>query len=614
MATPSSSSSFSSHHDNTLPMTVENMTFMLDRLGQDCAPLQFIRELTQNAIEGIKTLPDKSGEIVWDLDWNQHLLAGSFKLAVIDTGIGMTGEEMVKYINKLSSSMHKQSATGNFGVGAKIAAATRNHAGLLYLSWKDGIGYMTHVWRNPDSQVYGLRRFDLPDGTAQYWGYLDDAVKPPQIKNHGMMVVLLGNDVDENTMQPPSGTPMPSRWILRYLNTRYFRFPKGITVKAREGWELPQGDSHNFLRTVSGQKAWLDENSGTKGTVRLQDAKAHWWIIKPDIDQNSGHVAGTGHAAALYQDELYEMSTGRSGVTRLQSFGVIFGHSRVVIYVEPDNGDGRVTANTARTSLMVNGETLPWLDWAAEFREKLPAEIKQLMEDVTADSPSPDHRQSIRDRLKQIRDLFTLSRYRPVRDGKVNIEDESFTAGGVPRRNGRDQSGTSTSSGGGRGGRAGDIYGLFLSAKGTPGEEFHFEQFPEPEWVSVANGKRTPPDLEDRAAKYLPQLNKLLINADFRVFTDMVDRWCARYSHAPGSRATVEQVVQEWFEQAIVEAVMGAQSLRGSAQWTVEDFDRILSEESLTAVVLPRYHIDNNVKRALGAKLGTLKEKEKLAS
>ncbi len=37
----------------TLDMTVEKNTgFMVDRLGQDCAPLQFLRELTQkNSIE-----------------------------------------------------------------------------------------------------------------------------------------------------------------------------------------------------------------------------------------------------------------------------------------------------------------------------------------------------------------------------------------------------------------------------------------------------------------------------------------------------------------------------------------------------------------------------------
>ena len=48
----------------------------------------------------------------------------------------MTGDELVRYINQLSSSLREQSMTGNYGVGAKIAAATRNHAGLVYMSWK----------------------------------------------------------------------------------------------------------------------------------------------------------------------------------------------------------------------------------------------------------------------------------------------------------------------------------------------------------------------------------------------------------------------------------------------------------------------------------------------
>jgi hypothetical protein len=609
MANPSLRSSHNFPPDNTLPMSVANMTFMVDRLGEDCAPLQYIRELTQNAIHAILALPSKEGQIVWDVDWNRHILTGIYKLAIIDNGIGMTGDEMEKYINKLSSSMHGQSTTGNFGVGAKIAAAPRNHAGLVYLSWKDGTGYMIHLWRDPDTDVYGLRQFERPDGTFGYWAYVDDDIKPPQIIEHGTMVILLGSDVDANTVQPPLGTPMASSWVLRYLNTRYSKFPSGITVKAREGWALPQGDKHNFLRTVTGQRPWLDENCQSCGSVALENATAHWWIIKTGVDQNSGQLAGTGHVAALYQDELYEITTGRAGVTRLQAFGVIFGHSRVIIYVEPKNTNGRLSSNTARTNLLMNGEPLPWADWATEFREKLPDEIVRLMEEVGAGSNSSDHRQAIRDRLKQIRDLFRISRYRPTRDSKLNIDEESITAGGKPRGVSTDGSSGNGGTRGGKGGRAGDIYALFLSAKGIPGEEFRFDQEPEVMWVNVADGTRTPPDMEDRAAKFLPQQNKLLINADFRVFTDMIDRWCLRYSHAPGSRATIEQIVREWFEQQLIEAILGTQALRDSRQWSMQEMEKIWSEEALTAVVMPRYHIDMNVKRALGAKLGTLKEK-----
>ena len=42
-----------SDEGNFLEMTVSNIGFLLDRLGQDCHPLQFLRELTQNSIEAI---------------------------------------------------------------------------------------------------------------------------------------------------------------------------------------------------------------------------------------------------------------------------------------------------------------------------------------------------------------------------------------------------------------------------------------------------------------------------------------------------------------------------------------------------------------------------------
>ena len=63
---------------------------------------------------------------------------GSHKLSIVDNGVGMVGDEMVEYINQLSSSIAEQSMMGNYGVGGKIATATRNRAGVLYLSWKGG--------------------------------------------------------------------------------------------------------------------------------------------------------------------------------------------------------------------------------------------------------------------------------------------------------------------------------------------------------------------------------------------------------------------------------------------------------------------------------------------
>jgi hypothetical protein len=117
----------------TLPMEVHNVPFLLERLHRDCAPLQYLRELVRNSIDAIlpiqRSNPTYKGQIYIDVDWRYaELYGGIQKLAIIDNGIGMTGDEMVTYINHLSSSRHQQSNTGNYGLGAKIAAIPDNPA------------------------------------------------------------------------------------------------------------------------------------------------------------------------------------------------------------------------------------------------------------------------------------------------------------------------------------------------------------------------------------------------------------------------------------------------------------------------------------------------------
>jgi hypothetical protein len=360
-----------------------------------------------------------------------------------------------------------------------------------------------------------------------------------------------------------------------------------------------------------GQSRYLENHADSSGRVELSGATARWWVLKEEdaLTQNSGYIASSGHMAGLYQDELYEMVTGRAGTARLQLFGVIFGSNRVVIYVEPTGPQGGdLTSNTSRTQLLINGEPLPWADWAAEFRANMPNEITRLMEQVTEGTVSTDHRQAIRERLRQIRELFRLSRYRATKSGDLAIDPDSFVTGGKPRES-EQKKHEGGARGGGSGGRAGDVYALFLMAGGTPGEQVRSDPDPDVRWVTVAERTRLAPDMEDRAGKYLFEQNLLLINGDFRVYTDMIERWCKSYSHAPGADSAVQEVVREWFEQSLVETVLGVHALRDARHWNIENIKEALSQESLTAAVMPRYHIEMSVRRALGAKLGTLKDR-----
>jgi len=583
-----------------LPMTVAKMSFLVDRLHQDCSPLQFLRELTKNSIEAIQRLDDPAGEIRWDVDWNRFDLMGedsAKKLCVIDTGVGMTGEEMVEYINKLSSSIHKQSTSGNFGVGAKIAAAPLNPEGLFYLSWKEGKDYMIHLQRDHDTGEFGLIRFN----NGEFWQLSSDDLKPEPIKANGTMVVLLGTSLDHNTMEAPPGARVPSRWVLRYLNSRFFRFPDGVTVKVRRGWDFPHGDQRNYLNTVTGQSPWLNANCQSKGSLRLEETEAtvHWWIIKETIDSHSySSYAPGGHVAVLFQDELYELASSRAGITRLQSFGIIFGCSRVVLYLEVDNTSVQsVTANTARSHLLIANEPLDWPAYATEFRKRMPQELRDYQDEVGMAVSQTDHRKAIRERLKTIRDLFRFGRYRP-KPGGGYLADPSQNAGGNPANQGSIRNGASPS--GSRGGMKGDIYALFTNETGESAELVNEPIEPEPKWVSEEDGLQ----LDDRAARYLSDQNLLLINGDFRGFTEMIDRWVNRYSHVPGCRQTIQEVVREWFEQQLIETVMSAHALKQSGKWSSQEVSGLWDEDALTAAVLPRYHIDMNIKRALGHKLG----------
>jgi hypothetical protein len=151
-------------------LAVGNPTFLLERLGSECTDLQGLRELTVNGLDAIAALGDRAGgRVVWDMDWLRFDASGGRvrKLSVTDTGSGMTADQLHRYINQLASSGREQSAGGNFGVGARVAAGSRNPHGLEYRSWHQGQGSLLCFKRHPGR--WGLERQRWPDGRTDFW-------------------------------------------------------------------------------------------------------------------------------------------------------------------------------------------------------------------------------------------------------------------------------------------------------------------------------------------------------------------------------------------------------------------------------------------------------------
>jgi len=186
--------------------------------------------------------------------------------------------------------------------------------------------------------------------------------------------------------------------------------------------------------------------------------------------------------------------------------------------------------------------------------------------------------------------------------------DGANTVGGSRPSTSRPES-SATGSPGGRGGKAGSVYSVFLDEGGPAAEEVASDPHPITKWITVEENTRLPGQIEDRAAEYFIDQNLLMINGDFRVFTDMVARWQGFYGDLPSGENTVRDTVREWFEQTLIETVMGTLALRDGREWNQQDLTAALSKEALSAAVMPRYHVDIAIKRALGHRMGSLRDK-----
>ena len=246
----------------------------------------------------------------------------------------------------------------------------------------------------------------------------------------------------------------------------------------------------------------------------------------------------------------------------------------------------------------------------------MPKSLAEFVNEKAAALTEKDHSSDIKERLKIVMDLFQVSRYRPSSTGTYRADASSSVrvgrslfsgkrstgGGGTGRQLGSDGPGQ-------REGEVGNIYHLFEKSDGQPASKSTADPFPLVRWVSSEDGSRTTDDgMDDKAATFIRSHNTLLVNADFRVFTDMIGRLCKEKDVSRGLvlQNAVKDVVHRWYEQALTETVIGVQQLGGSKEWGPAEMQRALSPEALTSAVMQRYHVYIACKRDLGTKFGKL--------
>jgi hypothetical protein len=320
-----------------------------------------------------------------------------------------------------------------------------------------------------------------------------------------------------------------------------------------------------------------------------------------DLVPKSVAIAALFHPDAPGAD-LYMEEVGKAGQT--------IGRQVLIVKVTDESEFHAAFATMAQQS--AGGLLIGSSPYFLSRRRQLAA-LAAFISEKASGLTEKDHLSSIKDRLKNIMDLYKVSRYRPAPDGVYLSDEASAVRVGPSPFSGQKSDGgggvgreVGSTSAGQRDGEAGNIYHLFEKKGGLPSDKTSADPFPRVDWVSIENGGREAGDaLEDKAATYIPNQNRLHVNADFRVFKDMISRLCKeKEGPGVGMQKAVEEIVHQWFEQALIETVIGIQQLRGSKEWTPSHVEKALSPEALTSTVMQRYHVYIACRRELGAKFG----------
>lgn len=596
-------------------MEVANIDFLIERLGQDCGELQFLREFTQNSLDAIRRSGPQEGHIVWNY---VTLEGGVRKLAIVDNGCGMTGPDMLQYINKLSSGASEQGLGANFGLGAKIAGAVKNPHGLLYISKVAGDpNYYVVRLMKADGQ-YGLQLWgDETTGYDHYATIPSDALSETELDSlvleqlrespSGTQVIFYGDADSDDTAA--GGT---SQWVGKAINTRYFQFPANVRIQCRET------SSGSGLRPTRGQKWALDKMAQASGVVDLQNARAHWWVLHPDTFKrdeaikDDGAAKGIksmatfqpayhnkGHIGVIFQDELYNVSTGPAGYHKLQQFGVFMGMSQVVLYIEPTTKN--VCANTSRTQVLLNGsESLPWLSWASEFQERMPTPLRDFIDSVDVKVDTSKDVEFVRNKISEILPLFDLPKFRRSPNGPEQLEAGSSSSWGAASPSEGNGPGSTRNPGPRNPAAPKPLLGG-LKPGGPRGSKITVKDIPD---IKILRGDKNHLS-EECAAEYIANANRVHVNGDFRVFRALEAHYTRDLSHLPEALVIehVHKAMDRWVMTVVAEVILGLRAMN-SEHWTGTKINETLeNKDAFTMALMPRLLLNHQLNREIKREL-----------
>lgn len=396
-------------------LRVGDEAFLVAATIERCPKSMMIRELLQNALEAAESAPKGQRQI----ELSALTVAGARKLAIWNTGRGLTATELHRMCDIAASINKETGLDANFGMGAKVASLPSNQHGLRYRSCRDGVVH--EVMLGKRGGVYGRVHQPGPGGRP---AEIVEATAAARAEGRDTgrdwtEVVLLGNRPDQDTVADPyDGHPRsPANWLVEAIAGRYFRFPAGTAVTLLPGLR-PGMAARRVVRSAERRLAALPRYE----RVPLPNGIAiHYAYDPPDparpavnLSQPSGPENAEGLAGIVFRDEMYGVLRGAHWRREAPSFGIATGARHVSLLIElpanhPVRLDGYREFLRYRAGIQ---RPLRLLDFAAMAAEHQPDWLKDIL---ASNSPSAALVVDARFAMEALLRELGVARQRPAR-------------------------------------------------------------------------------------------------------------------------------------------------------------------------------------------------------
>ncbi len=614
------------------PMGVSGVEHLVERAHRESGEFQYLRELLMNALEAGST------RIEFGPEWNAVADHDVYRLMVADNGRGMNPDELLRFLNTFGGGGKPiGEAHENYGVGAKTSLLPWNHEGVVVLSWtqENPEGAMMWLARDASSGQYGARKIETPDGYEEVVLPFGEwkSVRPKWLKEQGTVVVCLGNTGTEDTFLGRDGKG-DIKGISSYLNKRIWKVPTGVKIRVQElrsskrfSWPRSIDEASGPAAASGPDRRWnnrevrgaayyaLDIRSrgelGAKGTVVLPDkTEIDWYLWAGDRPSVHTYAHENGYIAALYKNELYDE---RTHFAHFRSFGIHQSavRSKLTLIARPPQTDGSfgVYPDTARSALKIQGdkragEPLPWAEWAQDFAEQMPEQIRVALNKAGPTSggtiKDPSWRNRLADRFAA---RWSTLRYRknPTGEHKIDPNQAEGSHGGS------DSAGVGSGDGAGnKPGHLGQQDGpASMATSASPKGEVTAKAIrtkgglPDMEWTSLAEI-----DESERYAAVWCTPSKarpcglVLVARDFATFVEVKQHWRGQYPEHLGER--IDAVIEEVYGEAMVARLAHSEQLVTDPKWgRAMVNDKLRSPEALTMAVLGLLSEDYTISQRL---------------